>query len=382
MARIGFVASYSDEGRSGIGQWEINVSKRLPALGGEHEFVVFAREDAKESFVADGLKIATYPAKYKKPLPNLLWHHTGLHKMAKREGIDLMHLTTQQRLVWRKPCRVTGTIHDLGTYHIENKYGRMRDFYLKRCGPRFARRMDALMAISEFTKKDLINFWGISPEKILVIHDGIGGEYFEPRDPAQCKKILSEKFSLPDKFLLYIARLDHPSKNHINLLKGFKTFKGKSGTEHGLVLAGSKWYGSEVIFRTVEELGLKDDVVFTGFVPNEDVPHLLTAADVFVFPSLFEGFGIPPLEAMACGTPVACSNVAAIPEIVGDAALTYNPEEPEQIADALLKITTDESLRRDLTGKGKERASHFTWENTARETIKFFDNVLAGHFDG
>ena len=157
---------------------------------------------------------------------------------------------------------------------------------------------------------------------------------------------------------------------------------GKSGTEHSLVLACSKWYGSEVIFRAVEELGLKDDVVFTGFVPDEDIRHLLTAADVFVFPSLFEGFGIPPLEAMACGTPVACSNVAAIPEVVGDAALTYNPEEPEQIADALLTITTDESLRQDLIRKGKERASRFTWENTARETIKFFDKVLSGHFDG
>ncbi len=382
MARIGFVASYSDGGCSGIGQYEINVCRRFPALCKEHEFAVLAREDSKEHFEAEGLEVFTYPAKYKSPMKNLIWHHTGLSALAKKAGLDLMHLSTQQRLVWRKPCRLTATINDLGTYHIENKYGKLRDFYLKFFGPKFARRADALIAISEFTKNDVVELWGVDPAKVTVVFDGIDQECLAQRDPAECRQKLAARHNLPEKFFLYIARLDHPSKNHVNLLKAFKAFKDKTGSDYGLVLAGSKWYGSEAIFQAVDDLGLKDEVVFTGFVENEDLPLLLAAADVFVFPSLFEGFGIPPLEAMACGTPVACSNVTAIPEIVGDAALLYDPRKPDEIAEALVRISSDDSLRNDLIAKGKKRAALFSWDTTARQMIEFFNRVLDGFYDG
>ncbi len=381
MARIGFVASYSDGGRSGIGQYETNLARRLPRFGGAHEFVIFARKDEADSFRADGLEIITYPAKYKSPLKNLYWHHTGLHRLAKKARLDLLHLSTQQRLVWRRPCRVTATINDLGTYHIENKYGRLRDFYLKKFGPLCARRADALISISEFTKKDLVELWKIDPRKIEVIPDGIDEERFAKTDPAQGRAALTKRFSLPEKYFLYIARLDHPSKNHVNLLEAFRIFRERSDSDCGLVLAGSKWYSADVIFARTEELGLKDSVVFTDFVADADMPALISGAAVFVFPSLFEGFGIPPLEAMAAGVPVACSNVAAIPEVVGDAALTYDPRQPERIAEALLRITGDDGLRRSLIEKGEKRAAQFTWDNTARATVEFFDRVLAGHYD-
>ena len=379
MSKIGFIASYSDGGKSGIGQYEICLARHLLAADAEDEFVLIAREDALDFFppASERLSISPYGSKYEKPFPNLIWHHTALPRIAKREGLHLLHLSTQQRFMSRKPCKLVGTIHDLGTYHVRNKYGKIRDIYLKRLGRAFARKLDHVISDSRFTKSDVINFFDIPEDRVTVIHLGLDFDRFHRRDRGECRNYIAEKHCIREPFLVYIARLDHPSKNHVNLLKAYSIMRTEYGIEHKLVLGGSDWFGSDKIYEAVDELGLKDHVVFTGFVPDEDLPIFYCAAEMLVFPTLFEGFGFPPLEAMACGVPVTCSRVGSVPEMVADAALMFKPTNSEEIASSVHSVLSNDELRGNLVKKGLERATHFRWEETARRTVEIYKRVLS-----
>jgi len=377
-SRIGFLASNSDGGKSGIGQYEMCVARHLAAADPEDDFVIIAREDSLSSFppASEHVAVRAYGAKYSRKISNLIWHHTKLPGVAKEEKLDLLHLSSQQRLIFRKPCRLVGTVHDLGTYHVKNKYGRLRDFYLKHLGRAFTRRLDHVFTISNFTKNDVINFFDVPADRITVTYCGIDLDRFRPLDKEECREKVARKHGLREPFIIYIARLDHPSKNHVTLLNAYSLLRKKYGVEHKLVLGGTKWFGAEVIFQAVEDLGLKDHVIFAGFISDDDLPVMYAAADLQVFPTLFEGFGIPPLEAMACGTPVACSNVAAVPEVVGDAAVLFDPLSPEEIASSVNSVLSNADLRGNLIKKGLQRARQFTWEETARRTVEVYRKVL------
>jgi glycosyltransferase involved in cell wall biosynthesis len=243
-------------------------------------------------------------------------------------------------------------------------------FYITRVLPRMMRRLTRVISVSESTRRDLESFAQVDPARIRVIHNGADLDRFSPRDRDAAKSAVAAKLRLPRDFLLYIARLEHPGKNHVRLLEAFAALKRETGLPHRLVLVGSRWNGAELIEAKVEELGLENDVVFPGFVANETLPDLYAAADVFVFPSLFEGFGIPVLEAMACGTPVCASNTSSIPEVVGEAGLLFDPHEPNQIGDAMRRLLTDSSLRAELVQRGLVQARRFTWDNAAAAVLE------------
>jgi glycosyltransferase involved in cell wall biosynthesis len=182
---------------------------------------------------------------------------------------------------------------------------------------------------------------------------------------------------IPDRYVLYIARLEHPGKNHVRLLEAFAALKRTTDLPHKLVLVGGRWNGAETILAKVGELGLGDQVVFPGFVPNEAIPALYAAADAFAFPSLFEGFGIPVLEAMASGTPVCAANTSSVPEVVGDAGLLFDPLDVPAMTDCLLRLLQDQPLRQRLIASGIERAAKFTWETAAEATLQELEAAVA-----
>ncbi len=381
MPRIGFVASCSDGGRSGIGQYEINLFRRLVSAGEAHQMVLIAREGSLRHFALDEkrVEIATYPERFSGTLPSIYFHQALLPGIASKMELDLLHLSSQRRLVWRKPCRLVGTIHDLDTYHMPGKYGLVRDKYMRWVGARCAGRLDHVVADSEFTKKDIVDFLGIDPGKITVAYPGIDTDVFKPRDRSECRRIVAEKYGFSAPFIFYVARLDHPGKNHVRLMEAFKRLTEDFSLPHKLVFGGSKWFGWEHIYAAVDRLSLSDRVAFAGFIPNDDLPLFHAAADMLVFPSLFEGFGFPILEAMACGTPVACSNAASLPEIAGDAALLFDPADTEQITQAMLKLLNDRELREDLISKGYRRAARFNWDRTVQVVLQSYDEALSGN---
>ena len=181
------------------------------------------------------------------------------------------------------------------------------------------------------------------------------------------------KYSITGSFILFVGNIS-PRKNILALLQAFNKLK-KRGIKHKLVIAGKKDQRYEQVLKTLNELNLGGEVIFTGYVPEEDLPKLYNAADLFVYPSLYEGFGLPILEAMACGTPVVASNVSSLPEVAGDAGLLVNPQDVDALTNAMYKVLTDDKLKESLIDKGLERAKFFSWEKTARETLEVYKEV-------
>ncbi len=228
------------------------------------------------------------------------------------------------------------------------------------------KRADRILTGSESTKADIVNFLKVPVERIEVIQFGVE-EAFKPQGSEEAVSI-RKKLSLPERFILFVGTIE-PRKNIISLLRAYRKL---GRVDIGLVVAGGRGWLFEEIFREVDRLNLNGKVLFPGRVPETDLPALYSAASVFVYPSVYEGFGFPPLEAMACGTPVITSNTSSLPEIVGDAGILVNPEDSDEIAEAIESVLDDDSKRDEMRTKGIERAKRFSWETCARETLRLY----------
>jgi glycosyltransferase involved in cell wall biosynthesis len=260
---------------------------------------------------------------------------------------------------------------------VPQKYDALRMAYIMRVLPAMMRRLDRVIAVSEATRRDLESFARVPAERIVVIHNGAEVSRFEPHQPDDAIAAMRGQLGVEGPYVLYTARLEHPGKNHVRLLEAFAELRRSQALPHRLVLAGGRWSGAEAIDAKVAELGLQGTVIFPGFVPNELLPALYACADLFVFPSLFEGFGIPLLEAMASGTPVCAANTSSVPEGVGDAGLLFDPTDPQAIAAAIARLLADRGLRERLVQRGLDRATHFTWDRAAAAALSELDALAA-----
>ncbi|NOZ27369.1 MAG: glycosyltransferase family 4 protein [Chloroflexi bacterium] len=235
-------------------------------------------------------------------------------------------------------------------------------------------RARRIIADSFSTRDDLVQTWNIPSERISVVHVGVEKVY-RPAPP-EAVEAFRRRRGLPERFVLYLGTLE-PRKNVIAAVEAFARWIQATGDRTTwLILGGAKGWYYEQIFSRVQELGITDRVRFPGYIPSAELPDWYRAAEVFLYPSLYEGFGLPPLEAMACGTPVITSNTSSLPEVVGDAALKVDPHDVEAIAEALARLLEDADLRRQLREAGLERARLFSWERTARETIAAYHLAL------
>lgn len=232
---------------------------------------------------------------------------------------------------------------------------------------------DHIIAVSEFTKKTIVEKYGVPSDKITVVHHGFDKDEFKPVDRAAVEAF-RHKYKLPERFLLYPAAT-WPHKNHLRLVRAYKIFKDKYRLTCKLVLSGIKKGNHGPVAEEIKKLGLEGDIIHSGYLPYRDLPLLYNAASLLVFPSLFEGFGMPVIEAMAVGLPVACSNITCLPEVGGDAAMYFDPEDPEDIAAKVYKVCSDEDLRGLLVKKGLKRVQLFSWERTAKETLDVYEKV-------
>ena len=216
--------------------------------------------------------------------------------------------------------------------------------------------------------------FGIPEEKIQVIYNGVAAHFSQIEDKGAIEQVL-KKYGIDGNYILFVGKLE-ARKNLAGLIEAFRLFKKESKLEHKMVLVGSLGWKAEEILEKLDEYGLQEDVVRLGYVCDEDLPFLMNGADVFLYPSLYEGFGIPALEAMACGTPVVASNTTSLPEVVGDTGLLVDPTSPGEIAEALTRILVDSALRKTLIVKGIERAASFTWRHAAEQTLRLYQEML------
>jgi glycosyltransferase involved in cell wall biosynthesis len=233
------------------------------------------------------------------------------------------------------------------------------------------RKADAIITISEFSKSEILDVYKIPEGRVRVIHNGVGKEFF-PR--TEGIEQLKQEYGIRNRYFLYVGAVE-PRKNLVNLLNAFQGLQPSLRDAYQLVVAGVTRYKDKELFRRVAELGLENEVVFTGRVPQEILPLLYSGAEIFIYPSLFEGFGMPPLEAMACGTPVIASNRTSVPEVLGDAALFVDPLNPAEITQSIKEILSDSSLRETCRQKGIERARLFSWERNAELTVSLYNEL-------
>jgi glycosyltransferase involved in cell wall biosynthesis len=364
--RVGIPCFASDGGRSGIGQYLVHVVRRLPQLAPESSFVIYApeRDAALWQGLPASVEVQLVADRYDSPIPSLWWHSAILPGRLRRDRCDVVFLPAgNRRLGLRYGVPSVATVHDLSQLHVPAKYDALRMFYATRVLPRLIGLQDHVVSVSSSTRADVLAHTTVAADRASVVPNGCELDRFlalsangAPRAPAP--------LGLRSPYLLYVARLEHPGKNHVTLLEAYARLRERGFTQD-LVLAGPRWPGSEPIDAAVERLGLARYVRFLGFVPNEVLPDLYAAASLFVFPSLYEGFGIPLLEAMAAGTPACVANVSSLPEVAGDAALLFDPLDARDMAYQMERLLSDDVLRIRLRARGLARCREFTWERSA-----------------
>lgn len=377
--RIGITTSVIQRGKSGVGQYVLALVRALLATADRHEFTLFVLEQDVPlfAFARGRMQIVTVPESERPALRNILWHQLQLPRLVRQLQLDVLHVPSYRRLLWSRPCALVATIHDLAPFRLPGKYDWARMFYGRVAVRALAHRQDEIVAVSRDTANDLRRFFGLRDDRITVIHNGLDHARFTPGDHAVAADELVRQHGIGAPFFLYVARLEHPAKNHARLITAFNRFKTAHPSPWQLVLAGSDWHGAEVIHDLVQRSPFAADIRRLGFVPDAELPRWYRAATAFVYPSLFEGFGLPPLEAMACGCPVLASALGAVGEVCARAAELVDPEDVDDLTRQLTRLALDAPLRDRLRELGLARAREFDWERTAAATLEIYARAAA-----
>ncbi len=375
--KIGYSATIWDDATSGIGTY---IAEHLALLAQRSDLRVSAIEyggrvlpagiSPTRSGTGSGTRLGWTP------LSDIAWHRRGLVRLARAERFDLVHVPTVRRLPARLACPTTVTVHDLGPIRLAGKYGHVRGVYHRLVIPRWLRSIGAIVTPSAATKADIVEFYGVEPGRITVVANGVDHAHYHPGDPAESAELLARVYGLAQPFFVYVSRLEHPAKNHVRLIEAFRRWRERSRQPHRLVLVGASWNGHEVIRRAASDLVEAGAVLFAGRVPREHLPHFYRGAQAAIYPSLFEGFGLPVIEAMACATPVACSRSSSLTEIAEGRGLLFDPLEIDDIAAAMSSLAHDAGERARLRALGLAHAQGFTWRRSVDETIAVWRQAM------
>lgn len=319
-------------------------------------------------------KVLTWPPRY-------LWTMLRLSWEMCRQAPDVLFVPAHI-IPLVSPAKTVTTIMDIGFVSKSELYPQ-KELKYHNFGLRQAiKKASRILTISEFTKQEMVKQCKINPERIQVIHLGFDAGVFRPeKDQAKIEAVL-QKYKIPadNPFFLYIGRLEE-KKNTPGLIKAFAEYKKGAGKNYcKLVLVGSPGHNYEEVRELIAKFSLERDIIETGWVEKEDLPILLSASRVFVFPSFYEGFGLPLLEAMSCQTPILASRAASIPEVTGGAALLFDPYDVQDMAGAMRKVTGSDGLRQELVQRGVKRVTDFSWEKCARETLAAMESVVSSKF--
>ncbi|MFA6097252.1 MAG: glycosyltransferase family 1 protein [Candidatus Paceibacterota bacterium] len=291
-------------------------------------------------------------------------------------GIDIMFSPHIFLSSLSRKCKSVVTFHDLSFEKYPEFYSKSKSYWHFSMDPKNqAKRASRIITASQSTKNDLISLYGTDPKKIRVIYSGIEQEMKNGKIKMENVGAIRKKYRLPEKYILYLGTLE-PRKNIVGLIKAYELFRTKNDIRHStfdipkLVIAGSKGWLYKEIFDKIDRSPVKNDIILTGFVEEKDKEYIYRLADLFVYPSFYEGFGFPPLEAMSHGVPAITSNVSSLPEAVGDSAIMVDPYDLDELANAIENVLTDDKLRDILIKKGFERIKKFSWQRCARETLE------------
>jgi glycosyltransferase involved in cell wall biosynthesis len=371
--RIALNAMQVRAAKSGVGQHIHGLVDALIELAPQEKITLYCTPQnvRNYAFRAPNYQARVWGLPEKARSLRLLYEYTFLPGELARCGYDLFH-GLSNFLPLRKVCPYVVTIHDLSYYVHPERCPWLRRQYWYAMTRRTVELADAMITVSHASRRDIEHFFPTTRGRVHVIPNAAHARFrpLEVAREATCLPALGINFP----YVLFVGTLE-PGKNVERLIRAFDVVAADF-PQHHLVVAGDRGWLYEGIFAAAQQARARDRIHFLGHQPDDAVVELMNFCDVFVFPSLYEGFGLPPLEAMACGAPVITSNVSSLPEVVGDAAVLVNPLNSEEIAEAIQKVLSDESLRRELRQKGLARASKFSWKNAAKETLMVYQSIL------
>lgn len=346
----------------GIGWFSYQTLRRITQNNsGVHFVFLFDRPFDAEFIFGDNITPLTLPPQARHPFLYYAWLQFSVKPLLRRMQPDLF-LSPDGFLALGAECAQLPVIHDINFLHHPKDLKWLTGKYYNHYFPRFARAATRIATVSEYSKQDIAGHYGIDPAKIDVVYNGINS-FFMPLNGSQ-KQETKKRFTGGSDYFVFVSSL-HPRKNIPNLLRAFAAFKKESGSGLKLVMAGPNFWGLSEIHQVINEQGLKEDVVFTGRLPDEDLALVLGSALAMTFVPYYEGFGIPLVEAMQAEVPILTGNVTSLPEIAGDAALLVNPLDVTEIKNGMMKLYTDAVLRKQLIEKGKLRKQEFSWDRSA-----------------
>ncbi|MFZ4767584.1 MAG: glycosyltransferase family 4 protein [Roseimicrobium sp.] len=375
---IALSTSVMQRGKSGVGQYVLALAQAMLRHADEHEFSLFVLEEDMPLFHFAHGKMGLIPVaeKWRPAVKNIGWHQAILPGLLRGMRADVLHVPSYRRMLGTKPCALVSTIHDLAPFHVRGKYDLARMLYGRVAVKWLARRQDEIIAVSTSTAVDIRRFFGIPLDRQNVVLNGVDHERFTVGDAEAARIGAKACYGLDAPFFLYVSRLEHPAKNHVRLIEAFNAFKQATNSPWLLALGGSDWHGASAIHAAAQASPFAKDIRFLGFVPDEVLPDLYRAAHAMVYPSLFEGFGLPPIEAMACGCPVVSSARGALQEVIGDAALRIDPDRVASISGGLARIASSPELRRDLVARGLANARRFDWNTNADRVLEVYRRAI------
>ncbi len=307
-------------------------------------------------------------------LPRLLWMQTHAPRLLRRIKADVVHFTNGM-VPLASPVPTVVTIHDMSLTMYPAFHPRRRVLLNRPLVNLAARRADAIITVSDAAKQDIVRIYGLDAARVHVVHEAAAPSFGVIHDPFELRRV-RECYGLAERFILYVGTIE-PRKNLPTLIEAFARRRVAGDLPHQLVCAGPYGWLSDDIDAQIDRLRVRDAVRFTGYVPFTDLPAIYNLAEMFVFPSVYEGFGLPVIEAMACGTPVVTGSVAALNEVAGSAAERVDPLEVDSLGDAIVGLASCRERRQELSRRGLARARTFSWERAAAETLHVYRAAVA-----
>jgi glycosyltransferase involved in cell wall biosynthesis len=384
--RIGINALFLQKPATGMGQHLLHLLEGLDSLDDKDQQYTLLAPRFRRAYTVRApqlsdrfreVEVVSALARLGENVEQVWWEQVGIVRAGMREKVDLLHCPYWSNPVW-SPWPTVVTVHDVIQFVLPEyawrKISRLY-FALVSAG---ARRADAVITVSECSKRDIVKLLGLAPQRIHVIGNAVDDRFFPVRD-AWLLASVRERYGIGSRFILYFGGFDL-RKNVPRVIEAYSRLPETLKREYQLVIAGRYQHLGHPLYpdprETVRRLGLERSVIFTGQIREQDKAPLYSAATVYAFPSLYEGFGMTVLEAMACGTPVVTSNVSALPEVVGDAGSLVDPYSSEAISQALAELLESQERRADLARRGLERARRFTWPQVADQTVRVYKQIV------
>lgn len=367
---IGIDVSTLTKFTGGVNSYIVNLIENLAKIDGENRYFLYTHKNLETPL---NLKNDRFVLRQNNNPHRLIWLQAQLPKILKKDRINVLHSPCYLvPLVSKVPAAVT--IHDMTSALFPESFVLKHRLIYGTFVPLSARKAVKIIADSENTKKDIARLFSIRESKIETIHLGVDGKFstgYSGREVGENRK----KYKLDNKYILCVSTVA-PRKNLVRLLESFKLLiEKKKINDYSLVIAGKRGWMCDDVFDTHKKLNLEKKVMFLDFIPEADLPLLYRGASLFVFPSLYEGFGLPPLEAMACGVPVITSNTSCFPEILQKSAIMVDPCDVNRLADEMYNVINDKGLRNELIRRGLEWVKKFTWNSTARKTLELYREI-------